>query len=291
MIWLSAVLPVTAALVLALVTTSLHHRLPPESASKAAALSLGVVAATAVPTLWVLSISFIAHLSFFGGRLEWCAQAFGVHEPVSGWIGVPAVAISLIGCRRAARVMSSYRQLLHHAPGPVEIVEHHKVFAYTLPGRGGHIVVSSALIDLVDESEYEVVLAHERAHARHRHDRFLLMAQVSAAFLPILRPLASRVQYALERWADEEAVSHCGDRRFVALTLGKVALGAAGPVGVMAFGGLGVSGRVAALLGPPVRRPSAAAGAALVAAIGSTGLLAVFQVHHLVVMFSALCPG
>ena len=291
MIMLSAVLPVTAAMVLALAVTALHRRLPAAMAAKVAALSLAVVAAAAVPTLWIVSIGYLAHLPIFGGRLEWCAQAFGIHEPMSGWFGIPAVAMTSIGGRRAHRVVATYRRLRHDTVGPVEIAEHEQPFAYTLPGRGGHIVVSTALVDMLDEAEYEVVLAHERAHSHHRHDRFLLTAQLAAALLPMLRPLARRVQFSLERWADEEAVDLCGDRRFVALTLGKVALGSVAPVGTMTFAGLGVSGRVAALLGPPVGHPGLATGSAIWAAIVGTGGLAVFQVHHLVVMFVALCPG
>jgi hypothetical protein len=77
-------------------------------------------------------------------------------------------------------------------------------------------------IDLLDEDEQRIVLAHERAHAHYRHDRYLLAAEPAAAALPPLRALARRVNYSIERWADEAAAAICGDRRLVAITLGKV---------------------------------------------------------------------
>ena len=151
-------------------------------------------------------------------------------------------------------------------------------------------MLSSGLIELLDDDEQAVVLAHEQAHARHRHDRYLLVAQLAAAAVPALRPLTSRVQFSIERWADEAAAAECGDRDFVARTLGKVALYDASPAGMLSFAGLGVSARVGALLAEPAPAPRNATMLGLWLAIGFTGVLALFQLHHLLSLVTALCP-
>ena len=287
----SLVLPLIVAVCLAIVVTTSHRRLPPVVAARTVTITLAVVAMAAVPTVWIIAFGFVTHLPVLGGRLDWCAAAVGVNGPVPFWVGVPAVMVSVAGVVRVRAVLRSYRQLRHDRPGGVEIAEHDQPFAFTLPGRGGHVVLSSGLIEMLDEAERGVVLAHERAHASHRHDRYLLTAQLAAALVPILRPLAGRLQFSLERWADEMAVTHCGDRAFVGRTLGKVALRSVVPAGALSFAGLGVPARVAALLGPPTMPLRSSAQVALWGAIAMTGVLAAFQLHHLVRLITALCPG
>ena len=139
--------------------------------------------------------------------------------------------MSIAGIVRARTGVQALSPPAPQPPGTVEITDHDQTFAFTLPGRGGQVVLSTGLIDMLDEAEQQVVLAHERAHAHHRHDRYLLTAQLAAAVMPLLRPLAGRLQFSLERWADETAVARCGDRGFVARTLGKVALRRITPAG------------------------------------------------------------
>ena len=287
----SLLLPLTVAVGLAMVVTAAHRRLPPVVAARTVTVTLAVVAAAAVPTLWIVSLGYVAHLPLLGGRLEWCAKAFGVRDPIPSWIGAAALALSIAGIVRARTVFRGYRRLRHDHPGTVEITDHQQPFAFTLPGRGGQVVLSSGLVDMLDEAEQEVVMAHERAHARHRHDRYLLTAQLAAAVMPLMRPLAGRLQFSLERWADETAVAQCGDRGLVARILGKVALHSITPAGAMSFAGLGVPARVAALLSPPMAPLRSHTHAALWGAITVTGMLAAFQIHHLARLVTALCPG
>lgn len=291
MIFPTVVLPFALAMALAVLVTATHRRLPPAVATRAVAITLAVIAAAAVPTLWILSLGYLAHVPLLGGQLQWCAEAFGVHDPIPSWLGAPALLLSVIGAVRASAVLGSYRRLRHDGSGTVEIAHDPRAFAFTMPGRGGHVVVSSGLVDILDEAEQGVVLAHEHAHARNRHDRYLLVAQVSAALVPFLRPLAGRLHFSLERCADEVAVAHCGDRGFVARTLGKVALHSAVPAGAMSFGGLGAPARVAALLSPPATPLRSSATFTLWATIVMTGMLAAFQIHHLARLVTALCPG
>ena len=285
-------LPLLAAVTVAVAVTTVHKKMPPKVASRMLTVALAVVAGAAVPTMWLVSFGYLGHLPVFGDGFSWCARMFGIHARIPHWAGLPAVGISSIGLFRTWRVFMLHRRIRHDQPGSVEIAGHEAVFAFTLPGRGGHVVLSSGLVELLDDDEQSVVLAHEHAHARHRHDRYLLIGQLAAANIPFLRPLSSRLQFSLERWADEEAVAAChGDRPFVAYTLGKVALRTVTPVGALSFGGLGVTARVAALLAPAPTRPSAARLLGMWGAIAMTAVLAGFQVHHLARLVTAMCPG
>ena len=285
-------LPLVAAVVVAVTVTTVHRRMPPTVASRMLTVALAVVAGAAVPTLWLVSIGYLGHLPPLGHGLSWCARMFGIHTRIPNWIGVPAVTLSSVGLFRTWRVFRLHRRIRHNQPGSVEIAGHEAVFAFTLPGRGGHVVLSSGLVDLLDDDEQSVVLAHENAHSRHRHDRYLLIGQLAAASTPFLQPLASRLQFSLERWADEEAVRvRGGDRRFVAYTLGKVALHTVTPVGALSFAGLGVTARVAALLAPAPSRPTASTLLGMWAAIAMTAVLAGYQIHHLARLVTAICPG
>jgi Zn-dependent protease with chaperone function len=286
---LSFVAPILAALLLALVVTTIHRRLPPAVAARVVAVTTVVVAGAALPTLWMLAVGFVAHTPFLGDGFVWCTEVFGVHHQLPWWVGAPTVAFVVVGAVRAARVVRSHRRLRQDHPGSIEIAGHEQPFAVTLPGRGGHIVLSSGLVELLDEAEQRVVIAHEHAHARHRHDRYLLLAQTCAAAIPMLRPLTSRLQFTIERWADEAAVASCGDRRFVAMTLGKVALHAVTPAGVLGFAGLGVPARMAALLGPAPgpARPRVLLGVWL--AIAVTAAMGAVQLHHLAGALAELC--
>ena len=287
----STIEPLVLALVLAMSVTALHRRLPPALATRAIATTLVVVVGAAIPTMWLTAIAFVAHSPVTGGEFAWCAHALGMHEQVPLPLGLAAGFVAVVGTVRAIRTIRSHRLLRHDHPGSVEVLGHDQPFAFTLPGRGGHIIVSSALTELLDDTEQRIVLAHESAHARHRHDRYILIANVASAAIPLLRPLAARLKYSLERWADEVAARSCGDRAKVARTLGRVALGQFSTVGVAGFSGLGVPARVAALLSPPVKRPHSSVVAAMWLAIATTALLSMFQIHHLSALIAALCPG
>ncbi len=286
----STLLPLAVAFALSLLATTVHRRLPPKTAARTLVTTMIVVVGAAVPTLWLLSLGFLAHMPVLGRGARWCAEAFGAHERVPVWAGVGALLVSSVGAVRAWRVVHLHRLLRHDRPGHIEIVRSDDAFAYTLPGAGGRVVLSEGLVELLDESERLIVVAHEGAHAGHRHDRYVLVAQLADALLPPLRPLSKRLRFSLERWADEAAARQCGDRTRVATTLAKVALHGRTPAAFLGFTGLGVPARVAALLGLPSRTPHRFTILALGAAIAVTGCLAFIQLHHLSGLIAALCP-
>jgi hypothetical protein len=283
------VLPLLVAFVLAIVVTAVHRRLPPALASRLIMTTMIVLTAASLPTIWTVAMSYLAHVPALGSSFEWCAETFGSHRHVPGMAGLVALMLSMVGIVLASRHVRAFRRLRFDLAGTVAITDDTVPFAYTMPGRGGQIVLSQGLIDLLDDEERDVVIAHERAHARNRHDRYLLAAQLCSALVPLLRPLVRRLQFTLERWADEAAVRAIGDRRLVATTLGKVALSVSVPLPVPAFNGLGVSGRVAALLQPAPLHPRTTTVAAMWGAIAVVGLFGATQMHHLIWLAATLC--
>jgi len=286
----SVVTPLLAAVVLAVVVTAIHPRLPPAMATRVLAVTVAVVVTAALPTEWMVTLAYLAHLPFVGTGFRWCAETFGVHSRVPSWVGMPVALVTIVGSARGIRLLQTYRRMRVDHAGAVEILDDDEAFAVTLPGRGGLIVLSTALVAVLDSRETAVVLAHERAHAHHRHDRYLVMAQVATATVPVLSPLTARLRFSLERWADEVSARVCGDRHLVARTLGKVALFAVHSPGQMNFAGLGVAARVGALLSPPRRHPRASISTGLWLAISVTGLLAGYQLHNLTSLIAAACP-
>lgn len=283
------VIPLLVSALIALAVAAAHRRLPPALATRVTTVALVLVAAAAIPTVWLTAATWVAHAPVVGRWLDSCADSLGAHHGVSSLLGIPALVVSALGVHRAFATLRTYRAVRRHESG-LDIVDHDDAFAFTVPGRGGRVVMSSALHDQLSDAEREVVLAHEHAHARHRHDRYLLVAQLSASLLAPLQPLVRRMQFSIERWADEDAVAACGDRRLVARTLGRVALLSAEPQPALAFAGLGVPARMAALLQPPVAPPRSMVRLALWSSVAAAAAFAAFQVQHLVAMITAFCP-
>jgi len=287
----STFVPLAVAVVLGALGTTFHRRLPAELAARTISVTLLAITFAALPSLWMLSLGYLAHTPLLGHELEWCSALLGVHADIPTVIGVPAVTLAVVGVVRALKVLRSHRSVRCDGAHIVDVVESHRPFAYTLPGSAGRIVLSTGLLDLLDAREQAVVLAHERSHGRHRHDRMLLLAQLADALLPMLAVLSRRLHFSLERWADSDAVREVrGDERLVARTLARVALAATpDAVPALAFAGLGVPARVAALLGPLPRSAGAATAAPLWGAIGFTAVMTVYQLHHLAMLIVDLC--
>jgi hypothetical protein len=83
----------------------------------------------------------------------------------------------------------------------------------------------------LDDRQYAALLAHERAHLSAGHHRLVQFARLSAAAYPVFWWLARRMEYLVERAADERAAAELGDRRVVARAIGAAALVSAGPAG------------------------------------------------------------
>jgi Zn-dependent protease with chaperone function len=74
--------------------------------------------------------------------------------------------------RRQRHVVDLVGRSDGRAPGAV-VVDVAPPLAYCIPGVPSRVVVSSPALETLDEAEVDAVLAHERAHARARHDLVL----------------------------------------------------------------------------------------------------------------------
>ena len=264
-----------------------HRRLQPKTSANALAVSIGSLAVAGYTSIVVIALRFLAHVSWFEKSMSWCQHVVG-HQRVPIWLGIPATFVALGGTRSAVRIIRTWRSL-RPSPGPARIViPTTEIYAYSLPGSEAVTVVSTGLLDVLNNDEQKVVYAHETAHHQFRHDRYMLVGHVGERLVPLLRPLRRRLEFSLERWADETAVEQIGDRRLVAETIAKVAL-VASPhrLPIAAFVGLGAGARARAILEPHDAQRSLTVCAC--ASATATLLLAAYQVHHVEQLAQALC--
>jgi len=249
-------------------------RLRPETAAKVLVGLAGAALSAVVVALVLVSLGYLTAMAAVGTMFHWCRH---VEEHwVPWWLGQSAmVALTLLGLS-LARTTRRHRRARASSDGdPVLVLAVEAPLAYSLAGRPGQIVVSSGMLRRLDGDERRALLAHERSHLRHRHHHYLWLADMAAA-VPTLRPLRTKIRYALERWADEDAAAEVGNREFVATALARAALAQAElPVEVMAAAGSGVPARVEALLAegrPPAVQAGAAVRAAAVTALAGFGV-------------------
>lgn len=288
---LALLAPLLVALCLAVGASSLHRRVRPERSAMLLTGAIVAAAVAVVPTMVILSVGWVSHLPVVRSELDWCRVLFGLHATADPWVGGVATVLLVFGLVRVGRSVVAWRRHRCVEPGAAAVVDSDDWFAYSLPGKGGRVAVSSGLAGALDQRELEVVLAHERGHARHRHDRHLLAAEVAAGLVPPLGWLRRRLRFELERWADEEAVAATGgDRERVAFALAKVALGPTGSLGAVAgLSGLGVGARVEALLRPRSLRSEGWWGATILSVVLMVALAAGLQAHHGVEFLVTLC--
>ena len=223
------------------------------------------------------------------------------------------LAAAHAGWRRARALVAAARQArCLPGSGQVVVIPDGAADAYTVPGWPGRIVVTAGMLHALDPAERQVLLAHERAHADNHHYLFTALSHFAAAANPLLRPVAAAVSYTVERWADEAAAGHCGDRRLAARAVGKAALASSGRSSLPSStpaAATGITGsalhpvrrlvgrgspgavprRVAALLtpAPSVRPLLVAAATAVVLISGVAALDAAYDLHALVELAQA----
>jgi Zn-dependent protease with chaperone function len=281
-------LPLVVTLGVALAGSRRLDRLRPATAARCSVVLLAAVAVATVPTLWLIGLSGLAHMGFHNPVIDWSHHLLPDYRPFGAIIGVASLIAALAGTIRAGRVLAHHHRLRCTDTYPVEFIDTAEVYAYTLPGPARTIAISEGLRNALDDNEFDVVLAHEQAHARHRHDRFKLLALVTTAFIPPIAPVMARLDFYLERWADEEALDHTGaDRRLAARTIAKVALASPSPQPALGIADHGVAARATALL-QPVEHPDVTTRLQTALVIGATLALAVYQVHHSVMFASDL---
>lgn len=256
---LSIYLPVICAMALAALSRPVARRLPPAVAARALTAGLAVIT---LSTIWaagllclvrLLQVPTIARDSHLAGAI------IAAHDPIPQMVSeVAALALVVIAVisitvtlrrQRATRRLRALAGACESA-GDLVVLPISDPVAVALPGRKGRVVISAGLLRSLDATGRAVLLAHERSHLAHRHDRYSALAALAAAVNPLLRGVRRDVTFALERWADEDAARSVGDRKTVATTLSIAALRAhVAPTGGpgLAFHRDGVVERVRAL--------------------------------------------
>jgi Zn-dependent protease with chaperone function len=283
---------VLAIVLFAVATPRLGRRLPPALAARLLVPASLLMAASTVFVLGALAFTWLGQLPVISAIGSWSGSQLDASDPVPDpvaavslvLLGVVTVRTTLRIVRRGRSFLSLYR--IHHdlsSADPVIVIDSARLDAFTTPAPAGRVVITSGLLRALTSTERRVVLAHERSHLAHQHVFWTLAADLAAAVNPLLRPTATTISHAIERWADEDAADLLGDRQLVARTIAKAALlrheakGTANDLLPAATGG-DVPGRVRALLAPPPRRrPLTLAAVAVLLVAGALATVAVEQ--------------
>lgn len=280
-------LPLLVAVILAATLIPLAERVAPAHAARSLGVAVAAVLSAAWATTWAVTLSYLAHHPVVGGHFVWCRQIAGLHHPPPPFVGEASLFVTVASTGRLGRVVIRWWRSRGSDAGRIHLIDSVRPVAFAESGRRGGIVISSTMLDALGPTERQALLAHEHAHLRHRHDRYLLVANLAHG-LPVLHTLVRKLTHALERWADEDAASATGDRLTVARAVARAALAAIepGPANTLAAGGSNVPARVAALAAPPPHRPLWACPAAVVPAAVVVAALA--QLHHLLPILAGL---
>ncbi|MCE7003624.1 M56 family metallopeptidase [Kibdelosporangium philippinense] len=252
----------------------LADRLRPDLAARAFAWAAIVAAASSVLNLLSFALKALAEIPAVADLGGWSYQvvlADTAHVSWVSWFSFAwtvfiVVAVIWQVWRHSRAMHSAHTQAgMLESEGEVVIIPDRRVDAFALPGAPGRIVVTRGMRDTLDEAQYAAVVAHERAHLVHNHQRLVWLARLAAVIHPALIPVVRKVEFLVERAADEQAAIELGDRGCVARAIGLAALAASarpavtsrvGPLMMAVSAAPGVvPGRVKALLGPgQVRR-------------------------------------
>lgn len=297
-------LPLLVSAVLALVAPRVGRRMPPRAGVWAMACAAVVAAGTWVTELAILAFTAVGQVPLVAARGSWSVSVLAAEDPVSrevaaacaGAVLVVLCSLSVASWRRGRALVGAWRECRELAAGgDLAVLDDPVPTAFAVLGMPGRVVVSSGMLRLLDAQERRAVLAHERAHLRHRHHLFSLVLHLTAVVDPLLRPLERAGAFAVERWADEEAGAVVADRPLVARAIARAALASSragqAKAGGQAEAGLPAAGgpvpqRVRALLAPPMPHRVGAAVTFAVLMAACCGSLAV-TTHDTELLFEA----
>jgi hypothetical protein len=301
--------PLLLSLIAPLGARPLSDRCEPRLATWLLTATAVVLAAATTTVLGLLALTGVIRIPLLAEFGHW--SAYDAQRDAPAELSVALVAGLLLGGALIAAVRMLWRRARSLAtavleaacmptPDDLVVVDDEIPDAFALPGLPGRVVVSTGMLDTLEETEHDILLAHERAHLSAHHYLFVALTQFGAAANPLLRPLATAVTYTIERWADEHAARVSGDRVRVAHAVGKAALAAHGAAAAgrprapgTALGVLGrrprrgrrtgagpIPRRVAALLAPPLG-PSRLLVAITATVLAATALSTAWAAHDL----------
>jgi bla regulator protein blaR1 len=146
----------------------------------------------------------------FAGLSAAHVVALGIAAVLTGSL-LAAFAVAWIGVlrsrRRHRRVLDLVARTDPAAPG-AQVLDHPVAVAYCVPGLRSRVVLSSGTLRALTDAELAAVLAHERTHARERHDLVLLPFTALRRLLPrsrLVAEAAAVVGLLVEMRADDAA--------------------------------------------------------------------------------------
>lgn len=165
----------------------------------------------------------------------------------------------------------------HDATRDALLLENPTAIAYCLPGPRPAVVLTTGALAALDGDELKVVLEHERAHLRERHDLILATSRgLERAWrrVPLFRWAYEEQKRLLELAADDAAARH-GARRTVASAMVRMAESPI-PLPALGAGGADVVARVDRMLAPhrPMGLPAMTAVVATLVLVAALPLLA-----------------
>ncbi|NKE57417.1 M56 family metallopeptidase [Lentzea sp. PSKA42] len=158
---------------------------------------------------------------------------------VAGGLAVPVafVAVLVTSWFTVARIRRRHRDVLalvsrtdEAAPGAL-VVDHPVAVAYCLPGTPSSVVLSTGALRNLSTAELHAVLAHERSHARERHDLVLLPFVALRRCAP---RVADAVALLVEMRADDRACREHGPEALASALHRFTASPPAGALGITA---------------------------------------------------------
>jgi hypothetical protein len=247
-------LPFLLSLLLPLAATWAARMLQPAVATRVVVVAAVVTTSAYVCSLTVLSLTLFDDLPPLSALDH--GPGLGLPKPVPDWLAVVAAVVLVVGGIRLVRRVDGRRRVVRElraggAPrGGLAVADLPEPFAVAVPGRPGHVLVTSGMLRLLSGPERKVMLAHERSHLERGHHRLVGAVDCAAAVNPLLSRLVDLVAYLVERSADEDAAEQLGDREVVARAVARASLATAGQTGGLGFHGTHAVERVAAIAGP-----------------------------------------
>src|SRR5690606_2640155 len=109
------------------------------------------------------------------GALEFAALLGAVGLTCILLVMLVYALVQVVRARRRHRAVLALVSRKDSAVPGTLVLDHPGAAAYCVPGvRSSKVVVSAGTLELLDRDELAAVVAHERAHARERHDLVLL---------------------------------------------------------------------------------------------------------------------
>jgi hypothetical protein len=217
--------------VLVLLVRLLADRLPPRVAAPVMAWSAAGVAVASLVSLAVFALKAMAEIPAVANLFGWSSQVVADDTARFPWVSWLSVALLTVTSISMTVTWRRQRRLLALAGadsglGAVVMVPDPVAHAFAVPGKPGHVVVTTGMREALTDEQFDALLAHEQAHLNARHHRLIRLSELAAASHPALWWVTRHVDYLVERAADESAAAEVGSRRTVAQAIGAAALAA-----------------------------------------------------------------